>query len=384
VTAPLQRRKRGDDGDGDGVDGIDILEATRRYESSLGHFMPLVAADLAAKHRLMADGPFRFLRATFYRWSAIWPVVAEGERGAARVLGVGDLHVENFGTWRDADGRMIWGINDFDEATRLPWSADLARLATSATLAAEGGHLGVSPRRASAAILDGYADGLADGGRPFVLEEHHPWLRRAATGEERDPVAFWQRIGGLPSARAVDRAARRLIIAALPAGASPPRFARRRAGMGSLGRPRFVGVADWRGGLVAREAKALAPSAWAWARGERPASICYARIVTGAVRVPDPALSVHASGARGWVVRRLAPHCARITLADLPRRRDEDRLLHAMGYETANVHLGTKGAREVIRRELGNRKERWLRELVARLADQVRADCDAWRRHGFT
>jgi len=32
------------------------------------------------------------------------------------VLAVGDLHVENFGTWRDAEGRLIWGVNDFDES----------------------------------------------------------------------------------------------------------------------------------------------------------------------------------------------------------------------------------------------------------------------------
>ena len=107
-------------------------------------------------------------------------------------------------------------------------------------------------------------------------------------------------------------------------------------------------------------------------------------IIGAAVRVPDPALSVHVAGARGWVVRRLAPHCARIALADLPHRRDEDRLLHAMGYETANVHLGTRGAREAIRRELGRRKERWLRDLASRLGKQVESDHDAWRRHGFT
>jgi hypothetical protein len=36
--------------------------------------------------------------------------------GAPVVTGVGDLHVENFGTWRDADARLVWGVNDFDEA----------------------------------------------------------------------------------------------------------------------------------------------------------------------------------------------------------------------------------------------------------------------------
>src|SRR5260370_32652719 len=47
------------------------------------------------------------------------------------VLAVGDLHVENFGTWRDAEGRLTWGVNDFDEAYPLPYTIDLARLATS-------------------------------------------------------------------------------------------------------------------------------------------------------------------------------------------------------------------------------------------------------------
>ena len=28
---------------------------------------------------------------------------------APQVLSVGDLHLENFGTWRDADGRLVWG-----------------------------------------------------------------------------------------------------------------------------------------------------------------------------------------------------------------------------------------------------------------------------------
>ena len=57
---------------------------------------------------------------------------------APRALAVGDLHVENFGTWRDVEGRLIWGINDFDEAWRLPYTNDLVRLATSALLAEMG------------------------------------------------------------------------------------------------------------------------------------------------------------------------------------------------------------------------------------------------------
>src|SRR5206468_4949515 len=164
-------------------------------------------------------------------------------------MAVGDLHLENYGTWRDIDGRLIWGINDFDEATRLPWTQDLVRLATSAHLAilSEDG-LMVRRRSACQAILAGYRDAVDVGGRPFVLEEEHGWLRRLATGELRHPPTFWAKMNALPTARDVDPTAAAAIRAAMPARGLRIRFARRVAGLGSLGRPRFVGIAEWPGG----------------------------------------------------------------------------------------------------------------------------------------
>jgi hypothetical protein len=47
---------------------------------------------------------------------------------APKVLAVGDIHLENFGTWRDADGRLVWGVNDYDEAADMPYTLDLLRL----------------------------------------------------------------------------------------------------------------------------------------------------------------------------------------------------------------------------------------------------------------
>jgi uncharacterized protein (DUF2252 family) len=75
--------------------------------------------------------------------------------GAPTVLAIGDLHVENYGTWRDAEGRLVWGINDFDEAFPLPYTIDLVRLATSARLAIQPGHLSLTSAPACAAILEG-------------------------------------------------------------------------------------------------------------------------------------------------------------------------------------------------------------------------------------
>jgi len=79
--------------------------------------------------------------------------------------------VENFGTWRDREGRLVWGVNDFDEAFALPYTNDLVRLALSAHLAISANHLALRPADACEAIVKGYAKGLKDGGKPFVLAE---------------------------------------------------------------------------------------------------------------------------------------------------------------------------------------------------------------------
>jgi uncharacterized protein (DUF2252 family) len=80
---------------------VDIRRATRLYERWLGQHVELVRPDLAHKHEMMAAGAFQFFRATFYRWMQLWPEACPNLAGAPVVLSVGDLHVENFGTWRD-------------------------------------------------------------------------------------------------------------------------------------------------------------------------------------------------------------------------------------------------------------------------------------------
>ena len=95
-----------------------IQAATSNYENWLGGLRPLYSPDLEYKHEKMADSkdPFPFFRGTYYRWAELWPKTCPELDTAPRVLAVGDIHVENFGTWRDSDGRLVWGVNDFDEA----------------------------------------------------------------------------------------------------------------------------------------------------------------------------------------------------------------------------------------------------------------------------
>ena len=343
-----------------------IQKATKRYEVWLAKHLTLVPADLALKHTRMAEDPFQFLRATFYRWAQLWPQTCPELARAPKVLAVGDLHIENFGTWRDWEARLVWGVND------------LVRLAVSARLAISANHLALAPDDVSTAILAGYREGLEAGGKPFVLEEEHRWLREAATGELRDPVHFWGKLDGLASVPGeIPKSARKALEALLPAPGLSYRVVHRVAGLGSLGRERYVALADWEGGRVAREAKALLPSACVWANQDKGSKkFFYEEILNSAVRAPDP--FVHLRGR--WIVRRLAPHCSRIELAALAKKRDERRLLHAMGFETANIHLATKRAIKNLRRDLAKRKPGWLPEAAKKAESELLKDWEEWRK----
>src|SRR2546423_3549081 len=137
---------------------IGIVAATTRYEAWLAERIPLVKPDLELKHHAMSAGIFPFLRATFYRWAARWRALVGDVAAAPTVLAVGDVHVENFGTWRDAEGRLVWGVNDFDEAWPLPYTHDLVRLATTALGAREDLDLKIDRQGAVEGTLDGYPE----------------------------------------------------------------------------------------------------------------------------------------------------------------------------------------------------------------------------------
>jgi hypothetical protein len=355
----------------------EIVESTRSFERWLKGHTRLSQHELDYKHEIMAADTFSFLRATFYRWAQLAPRALPELAEAVRVLAVGDLHVENFGTWRDLEGRLVWGVNDFDEAYRTPFTFDLVRLATSAGLAAAEGQLNIDLKQACAAIIAGYTGALRSGGRAMVLAENDRWLRKLATGRLRDPVTFWARMKALPAARGSSPAnLRALLVDRLPDGSAQVRFVRRRSGLGSLGRERLVAIGEWQGSAVAHEAKALAPSAWEWAHREHAGSrVFYLDLVAAAVRSPDPLIEIR----DGWLVRRLSPDCSRIELASLPAQRDEGRLLRAMGWETGNIHLGTRGAGKAVLADLKRRKPAWLREAATMMGRLVRDDWKEWR-----
>jgi uncharacterized protein (DUF2252 family) len=357
---------------------MNIVKATARYEDWLRSHTSLVEADLRLKHERMAESVFPFLRATFYRWVQIWPEVCPDLAKAPKILAVGDLHVENFGTWRDVEGRLIWGVNDFDEAANLSYANDLVRLAVSALLAIEENRLAATGKDACAEILAGYTKSLGESGRPFVLEEGNKWLRSIALNELRDPDRFWKKMDALPSIRGeTSPSAREALEHLLPYPGLQYRLARRVAGLGSLGHQRVVAIAEFHGGKIAREAKMLVPSSVFWAYDlPRPAEIWYQALLSRVVRCPDPFVQLRGR----WIVRRLSPHCSRIELVVLPSNRDECRLLFSMGWETANIHLGNRDAVKGIRKHLSNQKSTWLYAAAREMVAAVKDDYQVWRK----
>jgi hypothetical protein len=356
---------------------MDILTATKDFEKWVGGHIDVVKSQFSDKHKEMAESPVQLLRGTFYRWTQLFPEICPDLGKAPAVLSVGDLHIASFGTWRDGFGRLIWGIDDFDEAYPLPYANDLVRLAVSAMLDASEGEIRVGLGNVVDVILDGYRTCLTEGGLPFVLEEKHKWLRKIALNCLDVPADFWKKMDALPAARAnVPADARKAITGLLPAPQLPYRVVRRVAGVGSLGHPRYVAIADWCGGQIALEAKAATPSACVWAGTGGSSRIYYQSLLEQAIRCPDP--FVRLSGK--WLVRQLAPDSSPIEIETMNGQKDQDRLLHAMAWETANVHLGTARAAARILADLNSRSGKWLRTAVKDMTAATIGDWKEWKK----
>ncbi|MEV4976076.1 DUF2252 domain-containing protein [Streptomyces scopuliridis] len=147
-------------------------------------FGELLAADPAAfrvKFRKMAASAFAFYRGT----ACLFYHDLERERAASGVTGPfldertgrvwihGDLHAENFGTYMDANGRLIFNVNDFDEAYVGPFTWDLKRFAASLALI-------------------GYTKALSDGQITELVEiyagAYRERIHALATGAKNDEV----------------------------------------------------------------------------------------------------------------------------------------------------------------------------------------------------
>jgi Uncharacterized protein conserved in bacteria (DUF2252) len=340
------------------------------YEAWLAKQCKVVKKDIKHKHVRMKKSAFIFLRATYFRWAKQIGKLCPDLMDAPRVLSVGDLHLENFGTWRDGDGRLVWGVNDFDEAAVMPYPLDLVRLMASIRLAPK---LAVSDRAAAQALLRGYRAGLAEP-QPALLDEGETWLRPYAADTEKKSKKFWKGVAKFPKAAPPYRVVKGL-KASLPKDAKNIRFHSRVAGGGSLGRPRYVAVAFWRGGQVLREAKALVPSAWTWANGGKSKASHFCALANGEYRAPDPFLDVHGK----FIFRRIAADSRKIELADVGGPAIKIDILEAMGFDLASIHAASSPGARALAADLKKRPRGWLYAAAATAAAAVKRDFAEWR-----
>ncbi|SCE69633.1 hypothetical protein GA0070215_101408 [Micromonospora marina] len=113
---------------------VDVLTA------EFGASMAIDPAAFRRKFRKMAASPFAFYRGS----AALFYADQRGDFASDRFLDGrtsrvwihGDLHAENFGTYMNASGQLVFNVNDFDEAYVGPFTWDLKRFAASVALLA--------------------------------------------------------------------------------------------------------------------------------------------------------------------------------------------------------------------------------------------------------
>lgn len=172
---------------------------------------------------------------------------------------------------------------------------------------------------------------------------------------EAERSRFWSKFDALEPA-AIPQRYEEALRAAMPGADAPFAASPRSAGTGSLGRPRFVARADWNGGPVLREAKAVAPSAWSVHFAPGSTAILAGEIARGRFRSPDPHYHVR----DGIVVRRLSPNSRKIEVKDAAVELVSPRMLEAMGWEIANCHANASARSAALRDDLARRNGKWL------------------------
>jgi uncharacterized protein (DUF2252 family) len=379
---------------------------------------------LRRKFAMLRRDPYAFLRGTCHLYYATLPRDAT-LAAAPAVLACGDLHLENFGTYKGDNRLVYFDLNDFDEAALAPCTLELVRFAASVRIAAA--HLKLaSPQAAKLCrtFVDAYRAAIADG-KPR-------WIERAtAEGmvkdllhalEQRKRVAMLDkrttrgnagrrlRIDG-EHALEIAPAERRRVAALLKrfaATTAEPAFyrvldvARRVAGNGSLGVERYVLLVEGRGSpadnylldLKLAIPSALAPAARVrqpkWA-SEAARVVAFQRIVQA---IYPARLATISDGARSYVLKELQPTADRLDLAQAHGHAGQlESIIKSMAEVTAWGHLrgcSRLGAASVeeLQRYVGG--DAWGKRLAAaadescaRTLAQWRAYCIAYDRGEF-
>ena len=362
---------------------------------------------LVLKFRNMRSDPFVFLRATCHLFYRRLPELPD----SPAVWCCGDLHLQNFGSYKGDNRLVYFDLNDFDEGALAPAHWELVRFLTSVHAGAPS--LGVKRREAAALcgdFLDAYRERLVAGKALWVERDTASGLvhqlldglrkrERAAFLDGRTVRKGKKRLIRLDNGKALPVTEKqRERIAQFMAGVARTRddpafyevldVARRIAGNGSLGVDRFVILVRGKGppdGHYLLDLKEALPSALlpvlktpqpAW-KSEAARVVAVQRrmqAVSMAFLLPERL------GKRAYLLRELQPTEDRVTLdaarSGLPALREA---VATMGHIVASAQLRSSGrdgsaiADQLI--EFG--AARWRKSLLAAAeasAKQLRAD----------
>ena len=141
---------------------------------------------LQLKYRAMRASPFAFLRGTCHLFHDRLARI-DLPASAPPVWVCGDLHLENFGSYKGDNRLVYFDINDFEEAALAPASWDLVRLLTSVWIGADGvGLSSAKSRKLCQKLLDAYAAALAAGKVQWIERETAQGLVRDLLDGLRD------------------------------------------------------------------------------------------------------------------------------------------------------------------------------------------------------
>ena len=141
---------------------------------------------LLLKYRAMRASTFAFMRGTCHLF---YDEIPRGGvfKSAPAVWVCGDLHLENFGSYKGDNRLVYFDINDFDESVLAPASWDLVRLLTSIRIAADTLRIGASDARSLCEeCLQAYSSALVEGKAYWVERETAEGLVRALLERVRD------------------------------------------------------------------------------------------------------------------------------------------------------------------------------------------------------
>ena len=124
---------------------------------------------LKRKFALLRRDAFAFFRGTCHLFYATLPRAALFARAPA-VLACGDLHLENFGTYKGDNRLVYFDLNDFDEAALAPFTLELVRFVASVLVAST--HLKLTSPQATKlcrVFAESYRNAIGDG-KPRWIE----------------------------------------------------------------------------------------------------------------------------------------------------------------------------------------------------------------------